>query len=335
MPARTDSRARACARGGYILREASGGKPQLILIATGSELQLAFAAAETLEGEGIASRVVSLPCWERFDAQDQAYRDDVLPPSVRKRVSVEVGVSLGWERWVGDEGAIIGLDHFGASAPAGTIFEKFGFTADRVDRRRPARRARRPARPHPDRRWRPLREASDDRQRRSGRRPERRVGPRPQLMRVAFSADHAGAAFKDDLIRRLAAADLGHELIDLGGDGSDPTDDYPDFAQRLGQAIQDGAADRGILICGSGVGASVAANKMRGIRAAVCHDTYSAHQGVEHDDMNVLTLGARVIGPEPGFECAVAFLGATFSGEPRHRRRLAKVLAMEAAAQDS
>jgi transketolase len=120
------------ARGGYILREASGGKPQLILIATGSELQLAFAAAETLEGEGITSRVVSLPCWERFDAQEQAYRDNVLPPSVRKRVSVEVGVSLGWERWVGDEGAIIGLDHFGASAPAGTIFEKFGFTADRV-----------------------------------------------------------------------------------------------------------------------------------------------------------------------------------------------------------
>ena len=154
-------------------------------------------------------------------------------------------------------------------------------------------------------------------------------------MRVAFSADHAGAAFKDDLMRGLAAAGLGHELIDLGGDGTDPTDDYPDFAQRLGQAIQDGAADRGILICGSGVGASVAANKMRSIRAAVCHDTYSAHQGVEHDDMNVLTLGARVIGPEPGFECAVAFLGATFSGEPRHKRRLDKVLAMEAAAQDS
>jgi ribose 5-phosphate isomerase B len=149
-------------------------------------------------------------------------------------------------------------------------------------------------------------------------------------MRIAFSADHAGAAFKDQLIRRLTAADLGHELIDLGGDGSDPTDDYPDFARRLGAAILAGDAERGILICGSGVGASVAANKMRGIRAAVCHDTYSAHQGVEHDDMNVLTLGSRVIGPEPGFECAVAFLGATFTGEPRHRRRLEKVLAIEA-----
>ncbi|HEV7605090.1 MAG TPA: RpiB/LacA/LacB family sugar-phosphate isomerase [Candidatus Limnocylindrales bacterium] len=149
-------------------------------------------------------------------------------------------------------------------------------------------------------------------------------------MRIAFSADHAGAAFKDQLIRRLAAADLGHELIDLGGDGSDPTDDYPDFARRLGAAILAGDAERGILICGSGVGASVAANKMRGIRAAVCHDTYSAHQGVEHDDMNVLTLGSRVIGPEPGFECAIAFLRATFTGKSRHRRRLEKVLAIEA-----
>ncbi len=149
-------------------------------------------------------------------------------------------------------------------------------------------------------------------------------------MRVAFAADHAGAALKDELRRRLAGAGLGHEWIDLGGDGTDAEDDYPDFAQRLGEAIQAGDADRGILICGSGVGASVAANKMRGIRSAVCHDTYSAHQGVEHDDMNVLTLGSRVIGPEPAFECAVAFLAATFSGEPRHRRRLAKVLAIEA-----
>ena len=148
-------------------------------------------------------------------------------------------------------------------------------------------------------------------------------------MRIAFAADHAGAAFKDELIGRLAATGLALELIDLGGDGSDPTDDYPDFARRLGAAIVTGEADRGILVCGSGVGASVAANKIRGIRAAVCHDTYSAHQGVEHDDMNVLTLGARVIGPEPAFECALAFLAATFSGEPRHRRRLDKVLAIE------
>jgi sugar-phosphate isomerases, RpiB/LacA/LacB family len=149
-------------------------------------------------------------------------------------------------------------------------------------------------------------------------------------MRIAFAADHAGAALKDELIRWLAATDRGHEWIDLGGDGSDSEDDYPDFAQRLGDAIVAGEADRGILVCGSGVGASVAANKIRGIRSAVCHDTYSAHQGVEHDDMNVLTLGARVIGPELAHECAVAFVRATFSGEPRHRRRLDKVLAIEA-----
>jgi ribose 5-phosphate isomerase B len=150
-------------------------------------------------------------------------------------------------------------------------------------------------------------------------------------VRVGFAADHAGAALKGELLRRLAEARPDDELVDLGGDGSDPGDDYPDFAQRIGEAVRDGAVERGILICGSGVGASVAANKIRGVRTAICHDTYSAHQGVEHDDMNVLTLGSRVVGPEPAFECALAFLGARFSGEPRHRRRLEKVLAIEAA----
>jgi ribose 5-phosphate isomerase B len=149
-------------------------------------------------------------------------------------------------------------------------------------------------------------------------------------MRVAFAADHAGAALKDELRRRLERAGVGHEAVDLGGDGSDPNDDYPDFAERLGRAVAGGEVERGVLICGSGVGASVAANKIRGVRSAVCHDTYSAHQGVEHDDMNILTLGSRVIGPEPAWECVVAFLGATFSGEERHRRRLGKVLAIEA-----
>jgi transketolase len=118
-------------RGGYVLRD-GGSKPDLILIGTGSELQLAVAAADALESEGIRTSVVSVPCWELFEAQDQAYRDSVLPPEARKRVAVEVGVSLGWERWVGDEGAIIGLDHFGGSAPAATIFEHFGFTPERV-----------------------------------------------------------------------------------------------------------------------------------------------------------------------------------------------------------
>ena len=121
-------------RGGYVLREASGGVGSIkaILIGTGSELQLAFGAAEALERDGTPTRVVSLPCWELFERQDAAYRESVLPRAVRARVAVEAGVSLGWDRWVGDEGAIVGLDHFGASAPAGTIFEKFGFSVDRV-----------------------------------------------------------------------------------------------------------------------------------------------------------------------------------------------------------
>jgi ribose 5-phosphate isomerase B len=149
-------------------------------------------------------------------------------------------------------------------------------------------------------------------------------------MRIGFAADHAGAALKAELLRRLATERPADELVDLGGDGSDPLDDYPDFAERLALAVQRDEVERGILICGSGVGASIAANKVRGVRSAVCHDTYSAHQGVEHDDMNILTLGARVIGPEPALECSLAFLAASFSGESRHRRRLDKVLAIEA-----
>jgi transketolase len=119
-------------RGGYVLREASGGMPELILIATGSELQLAMAAAPTLEADGIPTRVVSLPCWELFDLQPQAYRDEVLPPESRRRLAIEAGVTLGWERWVGLGGAIMGLDHYGASAPAPVIFEHFGFTEERA-----------------------------------------------------------------------------------------------------------------------------------------------------------------------------------------------------------
>jgi ribose 5-phosphate isomerase B len=148
-------------------------------------------------------------------------------------------------------------------------------------------------------------------------------------MRIAFAADHAGAALKDELMRRLAARGLGHELIDLGGDGSDPDDDYPDFAQRLGETVRGGDADRGVLICGSGVGASIAACKMRGVRAAICHDTYSAHQGVEHDDMNVLCLGSEVVGPSLAAELVQVFLRARFDGGARYVERLRKVEALE------
>ena len=146
-------------------------------------------------------------------------------------------------------------------------------------------------------------------------------------MRIALAGDHAGAELKNELMTRLAP--LGHELIDLGGDGSDRDDDYPDYSRELGMAILDGRADRGILVCGSGVGAAIAASKLPGVRAGLCHDTYSAAQGVEHDDMNVLALGARVIGVELAVACARAFLAASFSGEARHVRRLAKVRAIE------
>jgi ribose 5-phosphate isomerase B len=118
--------------------------------------------------------------------------------------------------------------------------------------------------------------------------------------------------------------------VDVGPSALDPTDDYPDFAKALAEAVLTDGAERGIMVCGSGVGASVAANKVRGIRASVCHDTYSAHQGVEHDDMNVLCMGARIVGPEVARELATAFLSARFTGEERHRRRLDKVLDIEA-----
>jgi len=147
-------------------------------------------------------------------------------------------------------------------------------------------------------------------------------------MRVVAGADHAGFDLKQALLPLLKG--LGHEVIDVGTDSTAAVD-YPDFAEAVGKAILEGRADRGVLICGSGVGASVAANKIHGIRAAVCHDTYSAHQGVEHDDMNVLVLGSRVIGVAVAPELVQAFLGAKFTGEERHMRRLNKVLAIERA----
>ncbi len=146
-------------------------------------------------------------------------------------------------------------------------------------------------------------------------------------MKIAIGADHGGYPLNELVIQELRAA--GHELIDFGThDGSQP-DDYPDYALSVGQAIQNGQAEIGILICGSGVGASVAANKLRGIRAGLCGDTYSAHQSREHDDCNVLCLGARVTGPELAREIVRAYVGARFTGEDRHRRRLAKVARME------
>ncbi len=145
-------------------------------------------------------------------------------------------------------------------------------------------------------------------------------------MRVAIGADHAGFDLKDEMVARLS--DAGYSVTDLGTHSTDPVD-YPDFAAAVGRAVTEGLADRGIIVCGSGAGASVAANKLAGIRCAVAHDTYSAHQVVEHDDVNVLALGSRVVGSELAWELVTAFLEATFTGEDRHRRRLAKVKALE------
>jgi len=144
-------------------------------------------------------------------------------------------------------------------------------------------------------------------------------------LRVALGADHGGYSLKNELLSRLQGQ---YDILDLGAHKYDPDDDYPDFAEAVAKAVASGKAERGILVCGSGVGACIAANKVPGARACLCHDTYSAHQGVEHDDMNVLCLGARVIGIELAAELTEAFLKARFSGEKRHSRRLQKVLAI-------
>ncbi len=147
-------------------------------------------------------------------------------------------------------------------------------------------------------------------------------------MIVAIGCDHAGFPLKDHVMAEVRAA--GHEVLDCGAKTLVPDDDYPDYALAVAEAVRTGKADRGIVVCGSGVGVSVAANKIPGIRACMCHDTFSARQGVEDDSMNVLCLGARVIGPELASEVIKAYLPAKFSGLPRHQRRLDKVLKIEA-----
>ena len=146
-------------------------------------------------------------------------------------------------------------------------------------------------------------------------------------MKIAIGVDHGGYPLKADIIQMLTQA--GHEPIDLGAYAMDAGDDYPDFALAVGKSLQAGQAERGIVMCGSGVGASIAASKMKGIRAGVCHDTYSAHQGVEHDDMNVLCLGARIVGGALAREIVLAFVNARFDPDERFQRRLNKVLRIE------
>jgi ribose 5-phosphate isomerase B len=146
-------------------------------------------------------------------------------------------------------------------------------------------------------------------------------------MRVAVAFDHRGVKLRECVLEEVQA--LGHEPIDLGTDAAEPAVDYPDKAREVGDAIRAGDAERGILVCGSGVGASIAACKLPGVRAAICHDTYSAHQGVEHDDMNVLCIGSGVVGADTTGELVRAFLAAEFDGGERYRRRLEKIEAME------
>jgi ribose 5-phosphate isomerase B len=146
-------------------------------------------------------------------------------------------------------------------------------------------------------------------------------------VRVAVAFDHRGVTLKSRIAN--AVRDLGHEVVDLGVDAAEPRVDYPDVARTIGEAVLAGQAERGILVCGSGVGASVAANKLPGIRAAICHDVYSAHQGVEHDDMNILCLGSEVIGPSLAGDLVRTFLRAEFDGGERYRRRLEKIEEME------
>jgi ribose 5-phosphate isomerase B len=147
-------------------------------------------------------------------------------------------------------------------------------------------------------------------------------------MRVAVAFDHRGVKLRERVLEVLN--ELGHEDVDLGTDTPEPRVDYPDKAREIGEAVVAGEAERGVLVCGSGVGASVAANKLRGVRAAICHDVYSAHQGVEHDDMNVLCLGSEVVGAELAADLVRAFLEARFDGGERYRKRLEKIEDMEA-----
>ena len=278
-------------RGAYVLNP-QVEQPDLILMASGSEVQLIVGAEKPLAERGLKARLVSMPSWELFAEQSRR-----IP---RERAAGRRDHALG-----GGSGRVAGL------AP--------------LDRR-----ARRPGDPGPLRRFGAGRAPVQGIWLHGGQRGGAGAGAGGAdglNMKIAVAADHAGFPLKDQVLQAVARA--GHEIVDLGTYSTDPVD-YPDYARAVGEAIQQGQAERAVLLCGSGVGACVAANKMVGVRGGVCHDTYSARQGVEHDDMNVLCLGARIIGPELITELVGAFLKAKFTGEERHVRRLAKIKAIEA-----
>ena len=281
-------------RGAYILAEAAKRRPEIILIATGSEVGLIVEAQRELEKQNIPARLVSMPSWELFDAQTEEYRKAVFPSSIRARLAVEAGATQGWHRYVGDVGDVIGLDHFGASAPGPVLCANTGL----------------PLKTSAGEPW-PCSKKS--------------MPNSPKCIGIA--ADHGGFESKQYLDGMLRAAH--YEVIDYGDSQPKPDDDYPDFVIPLARAVARGEVDRGVAICGSGVGACIAANKVPGVRACLIHESLSARQGVEDDDMNVICLGGRVIANMFAWELVKVFLEAQFSGLERHRRRVTKIASLE------
>ena len=287
-------------KGAYVLKDF--GKPEMILMASGSEVGLILEAAQKLADEGKGVRVVSFPSWELFEKQDEAYREFVLPKNIQKRLAVEAGAGIGWERYAK---SVISIERYGASAPAKIIFEKLGFTVENV-----VAKAKELV----------IVVDQSFQVKRMSFEETFRVCLWSD-MKIAVGCDHGGFPLKDTVIESVKAA--GHEVIDVGTFSADAVD-FPDFTKKVGEKIQSGEAERGILICGSGIGAAIAANKMKGIYASICHDTYSAAQGVQHDAMNVLCLGGRVIGPELVKVFVPAFLNARYLGDDKGGERFAK-----------
>ena len=268
--------------GGYVLADSPPGcRPDVILIATGSEVHLALEARDRLATEGVQARVVSLPSTNLFSMQSDQYRDKVLPPGV-PLLAIEAGASLGWKSYVGPQIAVIGVDTFGASAPGPVVMQHYGFTVENVCKQTHDL----------------LRQIKEN-----------------LMMRVGIAADHGGFALKEQVAKSLRGS--GYEVVDFGAHELNPGDDYPDFIIPLAKAVAVGKVERGVALCGSGVGASIAANKIPGVRAGLIHDVFSAHQGVEDDDMNVFCLGGKVIGSALAWELIETFLVARFSGAER------------------
>ena len=269
-------------RGAYILWQRGEGEPDAIVIATGSEVHLALEAAQSLAAN---VRVVSMPCWELFEEQDDDYQESVLP--ARRR-----DAARGRGRRHARLGALRERDH--RYRP----FRGLGAVPAGVRRVRDHRRG--------------------DRRGARGELAMRVAG----VLRPPRRRSFAKRCWRRSRRRATSA-------VDLGVDTDAVRVDYPDKALELGMAIRRGEVERGVLVCGSGVGASIAASKIPGIRAAICHDTYSAHQGVEHDDMNVLCLGSEIVGGELARELVRTFLGARFVGGGRYADRLEKVAELE------